>query len=72
MTTPTPTPAPVVVEFAPGDVAVITLNRPQALNALNVDLLLGLTDALREVHGRGPVVVGGPRRAGSGGAVQNE
>lgn len=59
----TPSPDPVVVESGPGDVAVITLNRPHALNALNVDLLVGLTDALREVHGGGPVVVRGAGRA---------
>jgi len=65
MTTPTPTPSPtpVVVESGPGDVAVVTLNRPHALNALNVDLLVGLTDALRTVHGSGPVIVRGAGRA---------
>lgn len=52
----------VVVESAEG-VTTITLNRPQALNALNVDLLRGLVEALGEVSGGDPVVVRGAGRA---------
>ena len=40
---------PAVLTEHVGDVAVLTLNRPHALNALNVELLTGLVDALRSV-----------------------
>jgi enoyl-CoA hydratase/carnithine racemase len=47
-----------------GDVAVLTLNRPEVLNALNVDLLRALVDALRvETLSAGAVVVQGAGRA---------
>lgn len=47
-----------------GSISVITLNRPQVLNALNVDLLSALVEALRaETSAAGAVVVHGAGRA---------
>lgn len=53
---------PVLIEEV-GDVAVLTLNRPQALNALNVDLLSGLVTALQDVQSAGAIVLQGAGRA---------
>lgn len=46
-----------------GEVAVVRLNRPDALNALNVELLNGLVDALREVRSAAAIVLEGAGRA---------
>src|SRR5438132_11452476 len=61
--------APLLVEVSEG-VATLTLNRPEALNALNRALKAALLDALRRVA-RDPevrvvVVTGAGRRSGSG------
>ncbi|MET0453995.1 MAG: enoyl-CoA hydratase/isomerase family protein [Mycobacterium sp.] len=54
---------PVITEHV-GSIAVITLNRPDVLNALNRSLLGGLVDALRlETRSAGAVVVRGAGRA---------
>ncbi|WP_455902113.1 enoyl-CoA hydratase/isomerase family protein [Rhodococcus gordoniae] len=52
----------VLVEHV-GDVAVLTLNRPQALNALNTELLDDLVGALRSAQSAGAIVVQGAGRA---------
>jgi len=54
--------APVVVE-SHGDVVHVVLNRPQALNALNVSMLDGLLDAFRGAADAAAVVVYGEGRA---------
>lgn len=55
---------PAVLTEHVGDVAVLTLNRPHALNALNVELLTGLVDALRSVAlASGAIVLQGAGRA---------
>ncbi|MBY4128148.1 enoyl-CoA hydratase/isomerase family protein [Rhodococcus fascians] len=46
-----------------GNVAVVTLNRPKSLNALNTDLLSSLVDALRGVQSAGAIVLQGAGRA---------
>jgi 2-(1,2-epoxy-1,2-dihydrophenyl)acetyl-CoA isomerase len=46
-----------------GDVAVVTLNRAHALNAINVGLLAGLVAALRDSRGARCVVLEGEGRA---------
>ena len=54
-----------------GDVAVVTLDRPEALNALSVLVLTELTDALRELDGDaaiGCVVLTGSEKAFAAGA----
>lgn len=57
-------PPPPVLTERDGDVAVITLNRPEVLNALNVSLLTALVDVLRaETVSAGAVVVQGAGRA---------
>ena len=53
----------VVLKQVDERVHTITLNRPNALNALNVQLLEELADALRRISGRGPVIVRGEGRA---------
>jgi enoyl-CoA hydratase/carnithine racemase len=40
-----------------GGVATITLNRPDAMNAINADLSTGLMDALRKVRARDDIRV---------------
>lgn len=58
------TTAPSVITDHVGSVAVITLNRPEVLNALNVDLLAALVGALRaETAVSSAVVVQGAGRA---------
>jgi len=57
------TAAPVLLDRTESGTYIITLNRPDSLNALNVSLLQGLVDALREVHAKGPVVIRGAGRA---------
>src|SRR4030067_774088 len=61
-----------------GDVAVMTLTRPEALNALNEDLLSQLASAVRELGSLGtleggqagaPGLTGGGRGFGAGGGV---
>lgn len=46
-----------------GGVATITLNRPEALNAINVELLAGLVDALRKSRQARAIVLTGHGRA---------
>lgn len=48
---------PAVLFEAAGGVATITLNRPDAMNAINPDLSAGLMNALREVRARDDVRV---------------
>lgn len=57
------TAAPILLDHTEAGTYIITLNRPESLNALNVSLLRELVDALREVHGKGPVVIRGAGRA---------
>ncbi|WP_172652876.1 enoyl-CoA hydratase/isomerase family protein [Rhodococcus opacus] len=52
----------VLVEYV-DDVAVVTLNRPQSLNALNTDLLSTFVEALRTAQNAGAIVVQGAGRA---------
>lgn len=47
---PSPPEPPVLVTYHSRSIARITLNRPRSLNALNVDLLKQLVDALRAAH----------------------
>ncbi|MGQ5691897.1 enoyl-CoA hydratase/isomerase family protein [Rhodococcus erythropolis] len=61
----------VLVE-AVGDVAVIGLNRPESLNALNTHLLTELVEALREVQSCGAIVIQGEGRAFCAGEDLNE
>lgn len=73
MTTETTAPAPQLVLRADhGSVAVLTLNRPAALNALNAALLTALHDRLVEVAGdadvRAVVVTGAGEKAFVAGA----
>ncbi|SAL05293.1 short chain enoyl-CoA hydratase [Caballeronia calidae] len=54
-----------------GDVAVLTIDRPTALNALNLDMLRKLSECVDEILGsraRGVVVVGGGDKAFCAGA----
>jgi 2-(1,2-epoxy-1,2-dihydrophenyl)acetyl-CoA isomerase len=56
----------VVLEERANRVAILTLNRPQVLNAFNEELIKALTDKLREVErdpGVGAVVITGAGRA---------
>lgn len=55
--------ATVLVERRGSGVSVITLNRPDSLNAINVALLTELTQALTSVRADGPVVITGAGRA---------
>lgn len=48
--------SPVLVEID-GSIATITLNRPSALNAITVDMLDDLGDALTSLHGRRDIAV---------------
>ena len=48
--------SPVLVEID-GSIATITLNRPSALNAITVDMLDDLGDALTSLHGRQDIAV---------------
>ena len=41
---------PAVLEKREGNIATLTLNRPERMNALNADLVLALQDALARVH----------------------
>src|ERR1700730_1779351 len=52
----------VLVE-ASGGVATIALNRPESLNAINVELLAGLVDALRKARDARAIVLMGNGRA---------
>ncbi|MGW5075984.1 enoyl-CoA hydratase/isomerase family protein [Rhodococcus sp. NPDC004095] len=61
----------VLVEHV-GDVAVLTLNRPHALNALNTGLLTNFVGALRAVQDAGAIVVQGAGRAFCAGEDLNE
>lgn len=47
---------PVLVEVD-GSIAIITLNRPSALNAITVEMLDDLGDALARLHGRSEIAV---------------
>jgi len=53
----------VVVTESSGDVAVVRLNRPETLNAINVELLESLIGAFHEVRGSAAVVLEGEGRA---------
>ncbi|MCX6413856.1 MAG: enoyl-CoA hydratase/isomerase family protein, partial [Actinobacteria bacterium] len=48
--------SPVLVEID-GSIATITLNRPSALNAITVDMLDDLGEALSSLHGRQDIAV---------------
>lgn len=61
----------VLTEYV-GDVVVITLNRPQSLNALNTDLLTNLVDALRASQSAGAIVLQGAGRGFCAGEDLNE
>lgn len=68
-----PTPAAVVLESREGAVATITLNRPERLNALNVELATALAAALRRAAAdpglRAIVLTGAGRGFCAGGDV---
>ncbi|HET9966672.1 MAG TPA: enoyl-CoA hydratase/isomerase family protein, partial [Streptosporangiaceae bacterium] len=50
-------PAPPVLTTIEASVAHVTLNRPQARNAITVALATGLADALRAAAGQARVIV---------------
>jgi 2-(1,2-epoxy-1,2-dihydrophenyl)acetyl-CoA isomerase len=52
-----------VIASTEGSVRIIALNRPQVLNALNVDLLATLCDELRNAAGQRALVLQGSGRA---------
>ena len=57
---------PVLLQERANRVAVLTLNRPQVLNAFDEDLVQGLTQALRDAE-RDPEVGAGAERSARAG-----
>ena len=51
----------VLVEHRPGGVTLVTLNRPEALNALDTELLLGLRSAFSGLDAKAVVLTGAGR-----------
>ena len=67
----TEAPAPVVLKTIEGNVGIVTLNRPQALNALSRQLTSELSDAVAEFDSNADVrciIITGNEKAFSAGA----
>lgn len=64
--TDAPTPAPAVLTEVRGRVLLITLNRPEAMNAINSDLAQGLLAAIAQLDGDDGLTAGVLTGAGRG------